>query len=180
MRFAAVGFRVENNAVEPLFGRLANQLFRQRNMFLGGETKTADDAVDFGCSRLDALGDIHLLLARQQWDLAHLPEIHPDRVVQDIEPRLLVFFFRVTLFDAVHFRLIHDIDLQAAQLDVNLVEFLRPGEVVRQRVGYVAVGEVPLLVGEADQFFDLLGNGQRHRTFGRSLIGAVVRGVWRG
>ena len=66
VRLVVVEFLVENDAVEPLFGRLASQFFRQSDMLLGGETEAADDAFDFGFGGFDALGDFHLLLPRQQ------------------------------------------------------------------------------------------------------------------
>ena len=39
--------------------------------------------------RLDALGNFHLLLARQQRHRAHLLEIHPHRVVQRVQPAVV-------------------------------------------------------------------------------------------
>ena len=33
----------------------------------------------------DALGDFDLLFASEQRDLAHLLEVHPNRIVEDIE-----------------------------------------------------------------------------------------------
>ena len=50
-------------------------------------------------------------------------------IVQYVQPRFLVVLFRLGLLDAVHFRLVHNLDLQVAQFDVDLVEFLRPDEV---------------------------------------------------
>ena len=82
-------------------------------------------ALDLVFGVFDAFGDLHLLFARQQRHLAHLLEIHPDRIVQDVQPRLLVFLFRLGLLDAVHLRLVDDFDLQVAELDVDLVQFLR-------------------------------------------------------
>ena len=117
MRFAALDLLVHNDPVEPFLGGLAHQLFGQGDVLLGGEAEIADDAFDFGFRCFDALGDLDLLLAGQQRDLAHLPQIHADWVVQDIEPRLLVFLFLFGLLDAVHFGLVNNFNLQAAQLE---------------------------------------------------------------
>ena len=42
---------------------------------------------------LDPLGNLHFLLARQQRHLAHLLEIHPHRVIENVELRFRLFFF---------------------------------------------------------------------------------------
>ena len=41
----------------------------------------------------DPLGNLHFLLAGQQRHLAHLLEIHPHRVIENIELRFRLFFF---------------------------------------------------------------------------------------
>ena len=47
---------------------------------------------------LDALGNLDFLLSRQQRDLAHLLEVHPDRIVQDVVlGRAGLFLFRLFL-----------------------------------------------------------------------------------
>ena len=51
-----------------------------------------------------AFGDLHFLLAREQGDLAHLLEIHPHGVIQNIEARLVVFLLHFGLLDAVTLR----------------------------------------------------------------------------
>ena len=66
----------------------------------------------------------------------------------------LLLLFRLGLFDAVHFGLVHNLDLQVAQLDVNLVQFLRQDGRVGQRFVDVAVGQVALLLRQPDQFLD--------------------------
>ena len=60
----------------------------------------------------DPLRNLHLLLAGQQGDLANLLEIHADRVVQYVEPRLIVLLVRLRLLDAVHFHVVNDLDIQ--------------------------------------------------------------------
>ena len=186
MLLAGVDLLVENHAVEALLGRLGNQLFRQRNVLFGGETEAVDDALDLVFGRFDALGNLHLLLARQQRHLAHLLEIHADRIVQDVEPPFLVLLVRFGLFDAVHLRLVNNLDLQIAQLDVDLVQFLRPDEGLGQRLVDIVVGQVALLLGQADQFLDLLRDLKARRgavEFGASGLarsGAMVDArLWR-
>ena len=84
----------------------------------------------------------------------------------------LVLLFPLGLFDAVHFGLVNDVDIQVAQLDINLIELLRPDEGVGQRVGNIAIGEIPLLLGQADQFFDLLRDLKTRLVPGRGWVGA--------
>ena len=36
-----------------------------------------------------------------------------------------IIFFRLRLFDAVHFSLIHDLDIEVAKFNVNLIQFFR-------------------------------------------------------
>ena len=98
-----------------------------------------------------------------------MPQIHADGIVQDVQPHFLVVVFRLRLFDAIHLRLVHDLDLQIAQFEVNLIQLLRPDEALGQRVVYVAVGEVALLLGQADQFLDLLRDIKTRRAEGGSL-----------
>ena len=78
---------VNNDPVEALLGRLGNEFFGQGDVFLAGEAEAVNDAFDLVLRLFDALGNFHLLLARQQRDLAHLLEVHPHRVVQDVQPR---------------------------------------------------------------------------------------------
>ena len=86
MRVPAVHLFVEHDAVEPLARRVGQQFFRQRDVFLAGEAEAVNDFADFVFGGFDALGNFHLLLAGQQRHLAHLLEIHPHRVVQNIQP----------------------------------------------------------------------------------------------
>src|ERR1043166_9497222 len=67
--FAAIYFLVEDHAIKSLLGRLRYQLFRQRNMLLAGKTKAVNHSFDLIFGIFDPLGNLHLLLARQQRDL---------------------------------------------------------------------------------------------------------------
>jgi hypothetical protein len=121
----AVDLLVDDHPVETLLGRLGDQLLGQGDVLLAGKPEAVDDPLDLVLGVLDPLGDLHLLLARQQRHLPHLLQVHPDRIIQDVQARLLVLLLHLRLLDPVHLRLIHDLDLQVAQLDVNLVQLLR-------------------------------------------------------
>ena len=74
-------------------------------------------SLDFVFGVFDALGNFDFLLAGEQRDLAHLLEIHADRVIEDIEAGLFLFFFRFGLLDAIDFGLVDDLDLEVAEFD---------------------------------------------------------------
>ena len=128
---AALDFLVENHAVETFaaFG----QLLRQIEMRVRDETKAIDmtsATIDLGF--LDPLGNLHFLLAGQQRHLAHLLEIHPHRIVEDVELRFrlfFLFFFGVFLAVLVTIDLgrFDDVDLQSAQARQDGVELVRVG-----------------------------------------------------
>ena len=155
---AAVDFLVENDAVKAFLGRLGNQFFRKGDVFLAGETEAVDDIFDFVFGVLDALGDFDFLFACEERHLAHLLEIHADRIIENVEAGFILLFLGLGLFDAVDFGLVDDFDFEVAELDVNFVEFLAGDHGVREGFVDVVVGEVALLLGEADKFFDLFGD----------------------
>ncbi len=153
VRVAAVHLFLQNDAVESFARRFGQQFFRQRDVFLAGETEAVNDFADFGFGGLDAFGNLHFLLARQQRHLPHLLEIHPHRIIENVESRRVVFLgFRG--FDAVHFRLIHDLNIKAAQLGENLVQFFRREFTFRQHVVDVVVGQTSLFLRKPDEFLD--------------------------
>ena len=156
-------------------GGSRDQFLRERDVLLAGKTEAVNDLLEFSFRFLDALGDFDFLLARQQGHLAHLLQIHPHGIIENIQAAfvLLLFLLRLGLLDAIHFGLVHDLDLEIAELDVNLVQVVGRNDVVRQRIVDVAVSEVTLLLREAQQFFDLLS--QVHT--GLSFDG-VKRGHW--
>ena len=156
MRVAAVHLVVEHDAVKAFARRIGQQFFRQRHVFLAGKTEAVNDFADLVFRGLDALGNFHLLLARQQRHLAHLLEIHPHRIIERVQPAR-VFLLGVGGFDAIHLRLVHDFDFQRAQLGENLVQNFRGHGIFRQHVVEVVVGQMPLLLREADEFLDFFG-----------------------
>ena len=131
---------VNNNPVKPLLGRLGNDLLGQGNVLLAGETEAVNDAFDLVLRLLDPLGNFHLLLARQQGNLAHLLEVHPHRVIQDVQPRLVLVLIRFRLLDPVHLGLINDLDLKGAELAVEIVQFIGGNNGIGQGVIDVGVG----------------------------------------
>ena len=63
-----------------------------------GESKTVNVLLHHVFRFFDPLGDLHLLLARQKRHLPHLFEIHPDRIIQNIQLGLGFFFLLVVVF----------------------------------------------------------------------------------
>ena len=171
MLLADLDLLVDDDPVKTLLGRFRGEFFGQCNVLFAGETEGIDDPLDLVLVFLNALGDLHLLFASQQRDLAHLLEVHADGVVQDIEPRLVFFFFLFGRLGAVYLGLINDLDLEVTEFDVDLIHLLRGHGRVGQNVTDVAVSQVALLLRLADQFFDLLGDVHT----GGVLNGADVR-----
>src|SRR5262249_26283715 len=101
--FASLNFLVDDNAVETLFGWVAKQLLSQCQMLLCGESEPLNDSLHFHLSVFNSFGNLDLLFARKQRNLPHLLQIHPNRIIEDIQSTLLVLFFR--------FRLLYPIDL---------------------------------------------------------------------
>ncbi len=165
MRVAVVHLVIEHDAVKTFAGRIGQQFFRQRHMLLAGKTKGVNDFADLIFRGLDALGDFHLLFARQQRHLSHLLEIHPHRVVERIQP-IRVFLLGIGSFDAIHLRLIHDFDFKRAQLGKYLVQNFRGRGIFRQHLVEVVVGQMPLFPREADEFLDF---------FRKRRVGTVLR-----
>ena len=94
MPVAALHFLVHDDPVKPFLRRFGNQFLRQRNVFLRRETKAVNDPLLLVLRFLDPLADGHFLLARQQRHLAHLPQIHPHRVIQNVQPPLFLLLLR--------------------------------------------------------------------------------------
>ncbi len=114
---AALDFLVENHTIETLAA--FDQFRRQFKMRRRDESEAIDVSRDHLFGFLDALGDFHFLLPRQQRHLAHLLQIHPHRIVEDVELRLRFFLVLLgILFDVlvtIHLRRLDDVDLEFAQ-----------------------------------------------------------------
>ena len=127
--FAVGDFLVHNDAVKSFLGRLGQQFFRDGNVFLRRETEAIDDALHLDFGLLDFFANLDFLFAREQRNLAHLVHIHPHRVVENFQPRVLVGLLRLRLFrllgavGAFGLGLIHDdFHVQGAQLAQQHVE----------------------------------------------------------
>ena len=88
MVVAAFDLFVDNHAVKPFLGRLGDQLLGQRNVLFASETETINDRLDLIFGLFDSFANLNYLLAGKQRNLPHLLEVHPDRVVQNVEAHL--------------------------------------------------------------------------------------------
>ena len=173
MRVPAVHLFFQNHAVKTLARRLGQQFFRERNVFLARKAKAVDDPGDLRFGILNAFGNLHLLLARQQRHLSHLVQIHPHRIVQNIQPRR-VFLLAFRLLEIVHLGLVNDFNLERPQFGKNFVQLFGRRLAVRQSLADVVVSELPLFLRQTDQFLDLLRNirgDARLKNGGRSVDG---------
>jgi len=91
-------------------------------------------------SLLNSLRDLDFLVSSQQRNLPHLLQIHPHRVIKNINfgCRSGVFFFFFLLVDVffavpvpVNFGGLNDVDLQTAQTRENQIEFVGVGDSLR-------------------------------------------------
>ena len=108
---------------------------------------------------LDALGDLDLLLAGQQRHLAHLLEVHPHRVVEDVVlrgARFLLLGLLLALLVAVDLLRIEDVDLEVLEDGDDVLDVLRVVDALRQGLVDVVEGQVALFLREPDEVADLL------------------------
>ena len=125
-------------------------------MLVGDEAELVEDGLKGVLRLLDALGNLDLLLAGEQGYLPHLLEVHPYRVVQDVQPWHLRVVLGLLALDAVHVRRIHDIDVEPAEDDQDVIQILRIDHVLGESVADVGVSEMALLLREFDEFLDLV------------------------
>src|SRR2546423_803190 len=154
MALAVGNFFVHHHAVETFFGRFRKKFFSDRDVFFGRETKSIDQAFHFRLGFLNALANLDFLLACEQRDLAHLVHVHPDRVIEDFQARIFLFF-RFGGLGALDFGVINDFNIGITQLGIKLVQVIR-GEAIRQHVIDIVVGDVSMLLVEVQQGFDRL------------------------
>ena len=181
MFFPALDLVVEDDAVETLLGRLAQQLVRKGDVLLSREAEAVNDFFNLVLRSFNAFGNLHFLLAGEQGHLAHLFQVHADRIIKDVQPPL--FFFRIDLglldVQVIHFRLVHDLDLEIAQFDENIIHF-RMSRRRRQCFLDVAVGQITLLLREPDELFDFFGDfgGEMFVPINRTVGGMAVLRDW--
>jgi hypothetical protein len=119
--------------------------------------------LDLDLGVLDAFGNLDFLLAGEQRHLAHLLEIHPDGVVEDVEFLVGLEVLRrrrsssiaLLVLVAVHLGGVDDVELHVAEPLHDGLDVIRIDEVVGQDLVDVVEGEVVLLLGELDEFADL-------------------------
>ena len=139
---------------------------------LGHVAEAVEILLDVDLGILDALGDFNFLLAGEQGDLAHLLEIHPNGVVEDVE--LLGFCViggsGVVVFlvlEAVHVGGVDDIELHTAETLVDAFDVGGLDHVLGKEVVDVVVSEVALLFGKLDEFAnDFLNLGRVEPALG--------------
>ena len=89
--------------------------------------------------------------------MAHLLKIHPDGIIQDINPLGLprTLFLLKLLFELALVGGFDDFDVHAPQENENTFKLVRADYALRQGLIDLIVCEVVLLLGVFDQFFDL-------------------------
>ena len=81
-------------------------------------------------------------------------EIHPHWIVESVKvARFRFFLFRFFC----RFRMIHDFNLQLAELGENFIQRFRRGQRFRQRLADVVESEIALFFGEMNQLFNFCG-----------------------
>jgi hypothetical protein len=107
---------------------------------------------------LDPFGNFDLLLAGEKRDLPHLLEVHPHRVVKNVELRIRLFLVgklllgpRRRLLVAVHLGSVDDVDLQVAQEHDDRLKFLRIVHALRDCLVQVVPGQITLVLGQLDE-----------------------------
>jgi hypothetical protein len=165
--FANGDFGVLNDPVESFLGRIAEQLFGESDVFLGGEAEAVEDFFNFDFGYFDLLGNFDLLLAGQELYLAHFLQIHAHWIIERFDRGILGLFliFRAQ-FDA-NGRRGNDFNFQTAKAAMNFVEFLLAVFVGRETFVEVVASEVALLLGQLDQFFDLFAERGAEVAAGR-------------
>ncbi len=160
-------------------GGFGQKFFRERNVLLARETEAVDDPGDFRLGLLNALGNLHLLLARQQGHLPHLVQIHPHRVVQNVHREvssLLAFGF----LDVIHLGLVNNFNFERPELGKNFVQLFRRRLAFGQHLVNVVESQLPLLLRQADEFLDFFRKivveppgGTTGRSFGAMTAAAL-------
>src|SRR5580700_6748580 len=95
MSGAAFDLLIDNDAIKPFARWIAQKLLSQRHMFLACKTKSKEDAARFSFALFNALANLHLLFPSQQWNYAHLAEVHLNRIVQNVQSALFFFLLFV-------------------------------------------------------------------------------------
>ena len=173
---AAVDLLVDDDAVEALLAVEELGAERADVGADGGGLEEGGLGLELGI--LDALGNLDLLLAGQQRDLAHLLEVHADRVVEDVVLRgaaLLLLGLLHALLVIVDLVGLEDLDLEVLQDGKDVVDLLLVLDGLGQRLVDVVEREIALLLGEADQVADLVVDPARGNVTGGAFGGGGLR-----
>ena len=123
-------------------------------MGLSGKAEPIDMLLHHVLGFFNSFRNFNLLLPCQQRHLAHLFEIHADRIIQNIEfcLRLLFFLFFLRLllsvFVTINFRGFDDVDLHSPQLGENGLQFFSVGDGFWQRIIKIVKSDVSLLLSQ--------------------------------
>ena len=131
-----------------------------------GDRRRARDRLDHReLAALDALGDLHLALAREQGHRAHLAQVHPDGVVRLVErPRreieldfLGAFAGAVEqLLLAIGLLGVDDLDARAAERAEQIVQLVGGGDIGGQQLVDLVVEEISLFFSNRDELPHLI------------------------
>jgi hypothetical protein len=165
----------------------SNRSSRLRSLAPRGDVPADGRRLEKGLLRLelgvlDPLGDLDLLLAREQRHLAHLLQVHPHRVVEDVvlrRARLLLLGLLLALLVVLDLVGLEDLDLEVLQDREDVIDLLLVLDRLGQRLVDVVERQVALLLGQADQLADLLvdaADGGR----GVAALGGRLRRRWPG
>ena len=157
---AGLDFFVEDDAVEALLAFV--ELVGEVEVGIGDEAEEVEVFGDLDFGVFDAFGDFDFLFAGEQWDLAHLLEVHADWVVEDVEFLVGLGFLVIDIgfvalfvFVAIDLGGVDNVELHVAEALHDGLDVIGIDEVVGEDFVDVVVGEVVLLFGELDEFADL-------------------------
>ena len=125
MLFAACDLLIDNHSIKSFLRGLGNQLFSQRDMLLPGEAHPVDDLLLFPFRLFNSLANLNLLLASQQRNASHLLHVHPNWIIQDVQPAWFLLFFRLGGFRLLNLCIVNDFNFEAPKPHMQLVNFLR-------------------------------------------------------
>ena len=177
---AALDLLVDDDAVEAL---LAVEQLRAEDGDVAADGRRLEERLlGLQLRVLDPLGNLDLLLARQQRHLAHLLEVHPDRVVEDVvlrRARLLLLGLLLALLVVLDLVGLEDLDLQVLEDGEDVIDLLLVLDRLGQRLVDVVERQVTLLLGKADELADLLVDSADRRSRVASL-GRSQRDIGKG
>ncbi len=134
---AALDFFIEDHTIKPF--PAFDEFPREIQMPAGNKAEAAEMFLYHPFSLLNSLRDLDFLISSQQRNLPHLLQIHPHRVIKNINLRcrsavfflflLIDVFFAVPI--SVNFGGLNDVDFQAAQTRENQIKFIGVGDSLR-------------------------------------------------